>query len=159
MLIVLNFLPDFRSSNNWIWGPSHFLQFENHWLHLLPMSYNTAWEENEVLTVESWYGTNLNTGDIWRVYYIDLDYKLSVARWALPRQLLVAWPIKVVVMCAVLLCYYSRIVHWTYWILDFKLLLLLLSWVSGKMFWQALLLTLCTPNVWKEKREEFATEH
>ena len=39
-----------------------------------------------------------NTGGIWRLYYIDLHYKLSVAQRALPRKLLVARHIKVVVL-------------------------------------------------------------
>ena len=39
--------------------------------------------------------TIFSTGGIWRVYYIDIHYNLSVARWALPIQLLVAQHIKV----------------------------------------------------------------
>ena len=39
----------------------------------------------------------MSTGGIWRVYYIGLHHKLSVAWWALSRQLLVARHIKVVV--------------------------------------------------------------
>ena len=38
MLLVLNFIPAHRSSNNCIWGLSHLLLFENHLLHLLAMS-------------------------------------------------------------------------------------------------------------------------
>ena len=33
MLIIVKLIPDRRSSKNCIWGPSHFSQFENHWLH------------------------------------------------------------------------------------------------------------------------------
>ena len=39
----------------------------------------------------------MNTGGIWRVYYIYLHYKHSVAWRDLPRQLLIARHIKVVV--------------------------------------------------------------